>query len=356
MEVLIDLAKLDHNIAVIQAICRHAGVQAVWVTKGCHSLPAVVDLLASRGAAVLGDVYADNLGRIRDNFAGELQMIQPPSHHQLDAALAFADTLLVSSVDNAAALARAARRAGRRPRLILMVDVGNLREGVLPDAVAGVVTRILELPHVDLIGLGTSVGCFGGYFASERDLQRLVHVAATVSAATGHHFRTLSAGSGTMLLELAAAGSMPPEINQLRIGAAFLVGDQPPTGRPLPALHQDAFLMRGEILELARKPSLPQAPTGSDAFGRTVAFEDLGERNRALLDFGMTDVDVYALTPRSAGVRVLGATSNYTICDVTECPECLRVGSHLDFRMAYSAMARAMASVHTPKTLVPTAP
>ena len=57
--------------------------------------------------------------------------------------------------------------------------------------------------------------------------------------------------------------------------------------------------MRGEILELARKPSLPQAPTGSDAFGRTVAFEDLGERNRALVDFGMTDVDVYALTPRS---------------------------------------------------------
>jgi predicted amino acid racemase len=356
MEVLIDLAKLDHNIAVIQAICRHAGVQAVWVTKGCHSHPAVVDLLASRGAAVLGDVYADNLGRIRDNFAGELQMIQPPSRHQLDAALAYADTLLVSSVDNAAALAQAARRGGHRPRLILMVDVGNLREGVLPDAVAGVVTRILELPHVDLIGLGTSVGCFGGYLASERDLQRLVHVAATVSAATGHHFRTLSAGSGTMLLELAAAGSMPPEINQLRIGAAFLVGDQPPTGRPLPALHQDAFLMRGEILELARKPSLPQAPTGSDAFGRTVAFEDLGERNRALLDFGMTDVDVYALTPRSAGVRVLGATSNYTICDVTECPECLRVGSHLDFRMAYSAMARAMASVHTPKTLVPTAP
>lgn len=356
MEVLIDLAKLDHNIAVIQAICRHARVQAVWVTKGCHSHPAVVDLLASRGAAVLGEVYADNLRRIRDGFAGELLMIQPPSHHQLDVALAFADTLLVSSVDNAAALARAARRAGRRPRLILMVDVGNLREGVLPDAVAGVVTRILELPHVDLIGLGTSVGCFGGYLANERDLQRLVHVAATVSAATGHHFRTLSAGSGTMLLELAAAGSMPPEINQLRIGAAFLVGDQPPTGRPLPALHQDAFLMRGEILELARKPSLPQAPTGSDAFGRTVAFEDLGERNRALLDFGMTDVDVYALTPRSAGVRVLGATSNYTICDVTECPECLRVGSHLDFRMAYSAMARAMASVHTPKTLVPTAP
>lgn len=356
MEVVIDLAKLDHNIAVIQAICRHAGVQAVWVTKGCHSHPAVVDLLASRGAAVLGDVYADNLGRIRDNFAGELQMIQPPSRRQLEAALAYADTLLVSSVDNVAALAQTARRGGHRPRLILMVDVGNLREGVLPDAVAGVVTRILELPHVDLIGLGTSVGCFGGYLANERDLQRLVHVAATVSAATGHHFRTLSAGSGTMLLELAAAGSMPPEINQLRIGAAFLVGDQPPTGRPLPALHQDAFLMRGEILELARKPSLPQAPTGSDAFGRTVAFEDLGERNRALLDFGMTDVDVYALTPRSAGVRVLGATSNYTICDVTECPECLRVGSHLDFRMAYSAMARAMASVHTPKTLVPTAP
>ncbi len=355
MEVLIDLAKVDHNIAVIQEICHHASVQAVWVTKGCHSHPAVVELLASRGAAVVGEVYPANLRRLRESFSGELLLIQPPSRSQIGATLAAADIILVASVDNAVALSQAARSGGGRARLILMVDVGNLREGVLPDAVTGAVTRIRKLPAVDLIGLGTSVGCYGGYLADARDLRRLVQVATTVTLATGHRFQTLSVGSGTMLLELAAAGDLPPGINQLRIGAAFLVGDRPPTGKALPGLYQDAFVMRGEILELARKPSLPQAPTGTDAFGRTVAFEDLGERNRALVDFGMTDVDVYALTARGQGVRILGATSNYTICDVTDCPERLTVGSKLDFRMAYSAMVRAMASPHTEKTVLPAA-
>ena len=356
MEVLIDLAKLGHNITVIQNICRHAGLQTVWVTKGCHSHPAIVQLLATSGATVLGEVYPANLRRLRETFAGELLMIQPPSLGQMEAAVACTDINLVSSIEHAVALSQAARLYGGQPRLILMVDVGNLREGLLPDAVVGTVSRILSLPDIELIGLGTSVGCYGGYLADTGDMRRLVQVATNVTVATGYVFQTLSAGSGTMLLELAGSGGMPAGINQLRIGAAFLVGEEPPTHKAFAALYQDGFVMRGEILELARKPSLPQAPTGTDAFGRTVSFEDLGDRTRALLDFGMTDVDVYALTPRTDGVRILGATSNYTICDVTACPDHLAVGSRLDFRMAYSAMVRAMVSPYVQKTVLPATP
>jgi predicted amino acid racemase len=133
----------------------------------------------------------------------------------------------------------------------------------------------------------------------------------------------------------------------------LLVGEKPPTREPIAGLYQDAFTWRGEILELARKPSRPLGPTGSDAFGKQVVFEDLGDRTKALLNFGMNDVDIYGLTPLTAGVRIVGGTSNYTVCDVTDCPRSLRVGVTLDFRMAYSAMSKAMLSPHALKILLP---
>jgi predicted amino acid racemase len=105
-------------------------------------------------------------------------------------------------------------------------------------------------------------------------------------------------------------------------------------------------------LEISRKPSLPAEPTGYDAFGRKVVFENKGERENALLNFGVIDVDIYDLTPKAAGVQIIGGTSNYTVCDVTECTEKLNVGDQLDFRMAYSAMARAMSSRYVLKTIL----
>lgn len=352
MEVLIDLGKLRHNISVLQAICRDAGLQVVWVTKGCHSYPAVIGLLGEMGAEIIGDAYVQNFQSILGAFPGELMMICFPTLSQTAEAVAGADTNLISCADHAAALSRAAQVVGQKQQVILMVDVGNLREGVMPHRILPVVKKILALPGIELAGLGTSVGCFGGYCVGLKDMETLLRIAEETEESVNIKLPVISVASGTMILDLIREGKIPEGINQVRIGAGFLVGEKPPTKEPIAQLDQGAFILRTEIVERMRKPSLPGTQTGRDAFGRTISFEDFGDRSKALLNIGVVDVDVYDLTPITSGVRIVGASSNYTICDVTDCTEKLEVGRHLDFRMGYSAMSKAMASKYTQKTVI----
>ncbi len=352
MQVFIHLEKIRRNFAFIREICRKSGLQPVWITKGCQAYPGILDLLPEYSLEMIGDVSPGNLERARCVFPGKLMMAQLPDRKRVPRALPCSDVWLVSNPVHAQTIAAAAERQGRQPELVLMVDVGNRREGVMPDRVTATAGAIQAIEGVSLTGLGTSVGCYGGYRAGIADMQRLVAIAQKSEADLNCRFDVLSAGSGTMLLELVSQGQMPERINQLRIGAAVFVGEIPPTRTAIPGLLQDAFILRAEVLETSLKPSIPSCSTGVDAFGKKVVFEDLGLRQLTILNFGLLDVDSYDLTPLTEGLRIVGATSNYTICDTTRCDLLPDIGDTLDFRMAYSSMARAMASGDVTKVAV----
>jgi len=352
MQVLIHLEKLRHNLAFIRDICRRAGLAPVWITKGCQAHPAILELLAETPREMIGDVSPVNLERAHTLFPGRRMMVQLPDRRRVAAMASGADIWLVSDPAHARMIAAAAGNREPRPELLLMVDVGNRREGVPPDRIVATADAIRAVEGVFLVGLGTSVGCYGGYRAGGADMQRLVDIAAKTEGALGCRFEWLSVGSGTMLLETVAQGRMPDRINQLRIGAALLVGEMPPTRNAIPGLFQDAFIFQGEVLETSLKPSLPAGGTGFDAFGKQVVFEDRGLRQFCILNFGLLDVDAYDLGPLTEGLRIVGATSNYTICDATRCTPQPAIGDTLAFRMAYSSMARAMASDDVGKVVV----
>ena len=311
MQVFIHLDKLRHNLAFIRDICRQAGLAPAWITKGCQAHPAILELLAENGHETIGDVSPANLERARTLFPGKRMMVQLPDRARVAAMPHGVDTWLVSDPVHARMIAAAAGMQVPCPELILMVDVGNRREGVLPDRITDAAGAIRAITDVSLVGLGTAVGCYGGYRAGEADMQRLVEIAVKTEKELGCRFDWLSAGSGTMLLETAARGRMPERINQLRIGAALLVGEMPPTRQAIPGLYQDAFIFRGDVLETSLKPSLPAGSTGVDAFGKQVVFEDRGARQLCILNFGLLDVDSYDLAPLTEGLRIVGATSNY---------------------------------------------
>lgn len=352
MQVFIHLDKLRYNLTFIREICRKADLQPVWITKGCQAYADILELLVETPGEMLGDVSPANLKRARKRSSGKLMMVQLPDPGRVAAIGACVDVWLVSDPAHARMIAGTAKQVGKHPELVLMVDVGNRREGVLPERTADTAAAILAIEGVALVGLGTAVGCYGGYRAGLADMERLVGIARKTETRLQCRFDILSAGSGTMLLELAAQGRLPERINQLRIGAALFVGEMPPTKTALPGLFHDAFILQGEVLETSLKPSIPAGNTGFDAFGKQVVFEDRGSRQLCILNFGLLEVDSYDLTPLTEGLRIIGATSNYTICDTTRCDPQPAMGDLLEFRMAYSSMARAMASDDVTKIAV----
>ena len=351
MEVFIDLNKIRFNISHIKKVCEAAGLQVVWVTKGCHSHPSVIEALFEVDSGIIGEVYFSNFERIADRYPYEKMMTQVPTPSQIKDAVARTDIILVSTIDQIRLISDDAQRINKTQKILIMIDTGNLREGILPQNLPDIIKH-LPMAGVELSGFGISVGCFGGYIATLKDLNTLVTIAGDMEKCMGKNVDILSIGSGTMLFDLIEAKAIPPEINQNRIGAALLVGEKPPVKEALPPLHRDIFTFKGEISEIYVKPSVPGGETASDAFGKKILFKDKGDRLKALFNFGMVDVDVYDLTLGLEGLDIVGATSNYTICDITDCPEKLVAGDTIEFRMGYSAISRAFGSAQVKKTVI----
>jgi arginase family enzyme len=70
---------------------------------------------------------------------------------------------------------------------------------------------------------------------------------------------------------------------------------------------------------------------------------------RAIANLGREDVLIDGLTPVQQGVRILGASSDHLVMDVTDARPPLSVGDRVAFRMDYGAMLAVMTSEYVEK-------
>jgi len=289
----------------------------------------------------------ENIGRLKAaGVRGPYVLIRIPPLSGVDEVVEAVDLSLNSELSVLAALSEAARRRGRVHEVLLMVDLGDLREGIWPDDLMAFVREALRLPGIRIQGLGANLACFGAVVPSVDNMDQLVALAAEVEKTFGLELDWIS-GANSSGLELMASGRMPKRINHARIGEAILLGRETVHRRPWPGTYQDAFVVHAEVLELKAKPSLPVGRRSQDAFGKLPDFEDRGEIPRALLNLGREDIDVAGIAPDDARLAVLGASSGYLAVDVTGTG--VRVGDELSFSLSYGALVAAMTSEYVKK-------
>ena len=270
-------------------------------------------------------------------------LLRLPPLSRVGAVVESVDVSLNSELSVLAALSEAAVRRGRTHDVVLMVELGDLREGVMPEELIAVVRQALQFEGIRMKGLGTNLACFGGIVPTEENMNRLVQLVDELEQRLGLALECIS-GINSSGLELINSGRMPQRINHARIGEAILLGRETTRRKPWPNTYHDAFVLHAEILELKRKPSLPQGERGEDAFGKQRDFEDQGDMHRALLDIGRQDIDIEGLTPCDSRLRIIGASSGYLIVDASHAIGDTGVGDTPSFSLNYSALATAMTS------------
>jgi predicted amino acid racemase len=347
--VTIDLEKVEHNAREVVRLCAEHAIAVSAVTKGTCGSPRVARAMLRGGASSLGESRLENVQRLRaSGIEAPLMMLRVPPLSRAREVVSSVDLSLNSELAVLAKLAEAAQMAGRRHPVIVMVDLGDLREGVWPDDLIPFVREVLTLGGVELVGLGANLTCYGGVVPTERNMANLVFHAEAVERALGIRLPWISGGNSSAL-PLVAAGKMPARVNHLRIGEAILLGRETLRREAWPGTFQDAFLLHGEVIECKEKPSVPLGERAEDAFGERPGFEDRGRVLRALVNVGREDVDVPGLTPLDSRLEVLGATSDYLIMDVTAAEEGVRVGDELAFSLRYGALLAAMDSEYVEK-------
>jgi len=345
----IDLDKIEHNARTIVGLCKRLGIEVTGVTKVTCGHPEVARAMLRGGVASIADSRMENIRRLKAaGIDSSYMLLRLPALSGVDEVVESVDVSLNSELTVLAALSRAAVSRGRVHDVMLMVDLGDLREGIWPDDVVPFVREAAELSGIRLKGLGTNLACFGGVVPSTDNMNRLVGLASEIEQTFGLTLEWIS-GINSSGLALIAAGGMPKRVNHARIGEAILLGRETVHRKPWPDTFQDAFLLYTEVLELKKKPSAPLGERGEDAFGHLPSFEDRGEMDRALLNVGREDINVEGITPLDPRITILGASSGYLVVDVTPAAGSIRVGDELAFSLNYGALLSAMTSEYVKK-------
>ena len=343
------LGKIKSNSKHITDLCLKHKIEVVGITKGCCAIPEVAQAMIDGGIKILGDSRIDNLRNLKKTkLKAERMLIRIPMLSEVDRVIEYADISLNSEISVIKNLSQSSLKRNTVHKIILMIDLGDLREGVMPNNAVKMVEKIIKLPGIKLIGIGTNFCCVSGVMPTQRKLRKLVKLAEEIEKKFQIDIKIISVG-GTSVFKFVEDNTIPCRINQLRIGVGILLGQDDVRLNNISETYQDTFILTGEVIELKEKPSLPQGEIGRDAFGKIPVFTDLGIRKRAILALGKQDIHLKSLIPLKEKIKIIGASSDHLIIDVTDLNKNIKVGDEISFKLNYPALLSATTSKYINK-------
>ena len=348
--ILIKLKSLEDNVRYLVGLCDKKGIEVAGVTKVFCGDKRAAEAYLNAGIRIIGDSRLENLKAFKDLNAKKL-LVRLPMISEAAEVVEYCQLSLNSEIKTIRALSSEAMKAGKCHSIILMVELGDLREGIPYEEVSEVVKEVLSLPNIVLEGIGTNLTCYGGVLPDENNLGRLLELKDKLEEQFKIRINTVSGGNSSSL-HLIIKDEIPKGINSLRLGEAIVLGRETAYGEDINGLHRNIFTLRTEIIEIKEKPSMPQGTMGVDAFGNKPSFQDKGMMKRAIVALGRQDVNPDNIFPVDKGIEILGASSDHMILDITKGEGCYEVGSVVDFSLSYGGLLAAMNSLYISKEYI----
>jgi predicted amino acid racemase len=339
----VDLGAVGHNAEHLVTALGARGIRVVGITKAVLAWAHVARALVDAGVVGLGDSRVENLAALRHRgFDAPLTLVRSPMPSQVDAVVRNADVSLNTEETVLRGLAAAATRQATTHGVVLMVELGDLREGIAMVDVVDTARSIRHLPGLVLTGIGTNLACQSGVVPDQHKMDELSGLADEVEVACHVELAVVSGGNSASLGWALTTGDVG-RIDELRLGESVLLGVDPLTRLPIDGLRQDGFRLVAEVIEVKTKPASPWGDVGQAAFGavRPPGGGMAGTQRRAILALGRQDVEPDDLAPPH-GLTVLGASSDHLVIDVGD--HDLSVGDEIGFGVGYAALLRAATS------------
>lgn len=344
--------RIYENCKSILNQCHAKGVNVACVTKVTCAHKSVARAMLDAGADMLADSRVENLYKLKQaGFAAPLMLLRLPTISQAAQVVEIADYSLNSTYETVLALSNEAIKQKKTHKVIIMIDVGDLREGVWPDKAVRLLNSIKPLEGIEIAGLGCNLACYGGVYPSKQNMKLLVDTQTKCRAETKLELPILCGGNSSGL-PILSEGNLPKEVNLYRIGEAIILGRNVIDRSPWQDTRQDTMIAVAEVIESELKPSMPIGERGQDAFGEIQRFVDRGNRHRVICNLGRQDVVVDGLTPLESGIEILGGSSDHLILDVQDVKRKFKVGDEIKFYPGYGALLALSTSPYVQKVVV----
>ena len=345
----IDLDKIYHNASTLVQLLGARGISVTGVTKATLGSQEIANAMIRAGVVALGDSRIENIETMRlAKVPALMTLIRAPMLSQVNWVIAHADMSFNTELDVIRRLSFAAQEVKRTHGIVLMVELGDLREGIMPENLIDVIRETLRLPNIAFKGIGTNLACRSGVSPDANKMTQLSALAESIEATFNLTVDIVSGGNSANL-PWALNGTESGRINNLRLGESILLGREPLYRQPIDGLYTDAITLCAEVIESKLKPSQPWGEVAQSAFGLRPPAADRGTLTQSILALGLQDTDPSGLQP-SHGIEIGGASSDHLIL---ESDHYYSIGDEMTFQPNYSAFVRAMTSPFVAKMVKP---
>lgn len=348
----VNLGHLRQNVNTVRGLCAAHGISITAVTKVFRADPNIAKVLVEEGITKLGDARVDNLKRL-EGIDAEKWLIRPPMLSEVPDLVKYADASLNSEMIVVRAISEECLKQGRKHKVILMADLGDIREGYVDhDELIDAAVETEKLEGVELYGIGVNLTCFSFIQYDTEKLTQLAGLRKRVEEAVGRPVDVVSGGNSAAV-DLMLRGGIPEGVDNLRLGESVLFGKERAKYQFLPDTFADVFTLECEIVELKEKPSMPWGTVGVDSYGKKPEFTDRGEhRIKAICALGKQDFDVETTMTCDPGIIMLGASSDHLMLDVTDSDRSYKVGDTVRLQLGYFSTMRAFTSEYVKRQYI----
>lgn len=358
-KLVINLKKLEDNLNACATITKdHGKCSLMIVTKGLCADREMVKMVAENpNVDFIADSRVKNIAAFADTARGngkKTVLLRIPMHCEAADVVKYVDLSFNSELSTIRLLNEEASKAGKVHDILLMIDLGDLREGIFfqnQELIYEAVEEILKMENINLYGIGVNLTCYGAIIPKNENLSQLVAIGRDLESKYGIKLEMISGGNSSSIY-LVDRGELPEGINNLRLGESFLLGNDTAYETKLPGTVSDGLILQAQIIELKEKPSLPIGEVGVDAFGEKPYYEDRGIMKRAIIGIGKQDTDLGSMTPVDSQIEIMGGSSDHIILDVTHADKAYKVGDIVEFELGYGGMLKTATSPYVEKAYI----
>lgn len=346
--------KLKNNAEFLNELFKNKGLEWGVVAKLLCGNEIFLQELINLGFREIHDARISNLKTIKKiDPTVQTVYIKPAPIGAIPDIIQYADVSLNTEYETIRLISEEAVKQKKLHKVIIMIEMGELREGVMGENLLDFYSKVFQLPGIAVIGLGTNLNCLTGVMPSSDKLIQLSLYKQLIEARFNRRIRWISGGS-SVTIPLMLKGQLPKAINHLRVGETLFFGNNLVTGQRIEGM-EPVFELFTEIIELAEKPKVPIGELGVNVAGdhATINEQDYGQRHyRAIIDIGLLDIDPKYLIPKDPTVKVVGASSDMIVIELNERDHNYKVGDILSFELKYMGALSIMNSNYIDKEVL----
>lgn len=332
--------KLKTNYQFLKKLFKQEGIEWAIVTKLLCGVPELVQEVLDLGIKEVCDARLSNLVTIKELAGDQVQTvyIKPAAKDIIPDLVRYADVSFNSEFETIRLISEEAHKQNKRHKIIIMIELGDLREGIMGEDLMSFYESVFKLPNIEIVGIGANLNCLHGVMPSPDKLIQLSLYKQMIEIKFNRKIPWVTGGT-SVVIPLLMTHQLPKGINHFRVGETLYFGTDIVHNTIIEGMESEVITLYAQIIEITEKPMMPTGELDLNPQGESFEIDEslYGKTShRAILDLGSLDISAEYLIPKKDDeIEFVGSSSDMLVIDIHNNERGYKIGDFIPFDLKY---------------------